>query len=246
MGLCMNIIGFVGVESCEMICYLGRMLLQLKKRVLLADCSEFGALMECVPEPHFSGTKDNTDQPELVLEHKGLDYLNYGEYNSFIIGAVAESARYNSDYDYLLIDFGFRVKHETIDKCNYLFMCCDQHIYNIRRLGETPESKSQERCLLIKNYVNSGLSKKRIIQELNTVEENCKIIVLPYNENDYVHHIRQRYAAQDPFSNCSPELKQTLVNICSLISPDTEIGKIKEACKNAASGKKTFWRRKAC
>lgn len=242
----MTIIGFVGVESCEMICYLGRMLFQLKKKVLLADCSEFGALMECVPEPHFAGKPDGAQQSCRVLEHRGIDYLNFGEYNSFVIGAVAENPAYNRDYDYLLIDFGFRVKHETIDKCDFLFMCCDQHIYNIKRFEEMQRKEGQKRVLLIKDYVNNGLSDKRIMQELSEEEEKSEILILPYNETDYIHHMKQRYAAQASFSNCSSDLKQVLIGICSKICPDTAVSQIKEACKIAASGRKTFLRRKAC
>lgn len=242
----MKIIGFVGVESCEVICYLGRLLFKLGKRVLLADCSEFGALMECVPEPHFSRKPDTTETPELVLEHKGLDYLNYGEYNSFVIGAVAENSMYRNDYDYLLIDFGFKVKHETIDKCDVLVQCCDQHIYNIRRFAEMHGKSEQERCVLIRNYVNNGLSGKRILQELKAAETDDKVIILPYNESDFIHHLKKRYPAQDSFSGCSSDLKHVLVQIASKICPEVPMVKLKDACKKAASGKTVFWGRTAC
>lgn len=242
----MKIVGFVGVESCEMICYLGRLLFKLGKRVLLADCSEFGALMECVPEPHFSRKPEATELPELVLEHNGLDYLNYGEYNSFVIGAVAENSLYRNEYDYLLIDFGFKVKHETVEKCDYLIQCCDQHIYNIRRFGGMAGKSEQKRCVLIRNYVNNGLSGKRILQELKTDEDNEKVIILPYSETDFVHHLRKRYPAQDSFAGCSSELKRVLVEIASKICPDIPVSKLKEACRKAASGRNVFWGRKAC
>ncbi len=245
-GIVMKIVGFVGVESCEMICYLGRLLYKLGKRVLLADCSEFGALMECVPEPHFSREPEAMETPELILEHKGLDYLNYGEYNSFVIGAVAENSLYHDDYDYLLIDFGFKVKHETIEKCDYLIQCCDQHIYNIRRFSGMKGKHGQERYILIRNYVSNGLSGKRILQELKSdmVDEN--VIILPYNENDFIHSLRKRYPAQDSFNGCSSDMKRVLIDIASKICPDASNSRLKDACRKAASGRSVFWGRKAC
>ncbi len=239
-------IGFVGIESCELICYIGRILYTLGKRVLLADCSELGALMDCVPEPHYPLQPDFTTE-RAILEYRGLSFLNYGEFNSYVINSLIKDLREKADYDYLLIDFGFKVSHEAIRKCDRLIMCSDQKRYNIRRLAQIEDYNPEMKViLLIRDYISGSLSEKRILQELRLETEDCELYRLPYNEGDLANRLTQRYPAQGPFRSCSEGYKQVLIKLTHSLTLTTDKKTVTIACRKAAVCKEEQQRRKAC
>lgn len=245
-GFTTKVIGFVGVESCEMICYIGRIIYSLGKNVLFADCSEFGALMECVPEPHFPATPDFNPNKSF-LEHRGMEFLNYGEYNSMIIGSVIDTEKQEQSHNYMLVDFGFKINHEAIRKCDVLIMCCNQHRYNVRRLSKLQIfNPNQKKVLLVSDYVDSGMPVNVIMYELKLEAEDCDVYCLPYSETDTTYHLKQRYAAQSSFRNLSKRYKQMLTRLTLSFSDELNEKAVYRACKGASVCREKQLRQSAC
>jgi len=148
------IIGFLGIEAYDIILYLSKLLSGLDKKILLMDNSESGALTCCIPIPA-------TLNPKFTPISCGdMDFVR-----------ERKVAEYKEKYEYILMDFGFRINHEDLNTCSYLFLICDRQQHNIERLRNLKEETEVYVILRdivnfkVKDYILNNLAEKIHIKD---------------------------------------------------------------------------------
>lgn len=231
-----RLIGFVGIDKYDIICYLARVLQKLKKRVLLVDASEEMALTESIPEPKRSEKPDDAADFKAVMEYRGIHYLNYGSYNSFVIEALAQQYREDGFYDCVLIDFGFRTNHNLVTQCDIMIGVTDQRIHNVRRLSLLPDTQGQKKVLLLRDYCSSGIPEKVILRTLRYQKSECEVLYLYLNERDTALKLTSRYPGLATFRSISAEGKATMKRLLLLLFPKVGGMELTRAYRAAARG----------
>jgi hypothetical protein len=136
--------GFLGIEAYDLILYLSKLLLNLNQKVLLIDNSETGALTCCIPVP------DSLNPKVSKISYRNMDFVR-----------DRASLEYEKAYDFILIDFGFKLNHKEIGNCSILYLITDEQQHNtlrIQNLKLNLEIKLPEVYLIIKALINSESS----------------------------------------------------------------------------------------
>ncbi len=231
------LVGFLGIDKHDIICYLSRILYHLGKKVLLVDCSESRALTESIPEPRMSERPDGGTEYNAIMEYRGVDFLNYGAYNAFILEALADQYKQESCYDYILIDFGFQTGQVAIGKCDILIFVSDQQIHNVKRLSLVPYHDKQSILVILKDFTGYGISEKSILREMHIDQKNCSTYHMKLNERNQEYKLSERYQAKALFSFMSEDVRSALLQIIKLLVPDTVTKETERAYRFAARGK---------
>ena len=204
---------------------------------MVVDCNESFALTESIPEPKLCEQKDSKLDYHAVMEYRGISFLNYGEYNSFIIEAIAKQYMEQNEYDYIFIDFGFRSTHPVLVECDTLVMVSDQQKHNYKRLSLLPRNSKQKRVLLIKDFCRGGINERQLLRELRYDREECSVYRLPINEPDTEIKLECNCPAIAPLSELSVELRKILEKLSQLFVPEADGKLITRAYRAASTGK---------
>jgi hypothetical protein len=165
-------IGFIGIDKYDLVLYLSRILAKCNKKVLIIDNSESLALSYCISVPSSLNPKCN------IISCKEMDYIQDGDL-----------ANYENDYDYILIDYGFRNNHRDIKYCQKLFLVTDTQQHNIDKLNYL-KMCPEEIYIIVKNMMGR-LKKENIIVSLGfSVKESFS---LEFDEFDYRKMINMQY-----------------------------------------------------
>jgi hypothetical protein len=112
-----HLIGFIGLDSYDLILFLAKYLENLGQSVLIADYSKFGRLSYCIPAPVSLNPK--TD----LIRYNNMDFLRH-DYESF----------QREEYNYILIDFGWDISQEVIHSCDFLYIITDLQQQNMEHI----------------------------------------------------------------------------------------------------------------
>lgn len=127
----MKVIGLIGIDKYDIIHYLAKLLHTLGQRVLVIDGSSRKAVTATLPA---QGT---------VFDFGGVDFV-----------AGFDKAKANvrlSDYDFVIIDFGFSVGSKLILKCDEVWLITDEQKHNIINLQNVKLSPKQPRFVVIRS-----------------------------------------------------------------------------------------------
>ena len=128
----MKLIGFIGTEKYDIMHYLSRVLKRLGKEVLMIDASKRKALTASVPTSH-----------AVLFDYNGVDFAANLE-------CLREHASL-SDYDYVLIDFGFQRTNKLVDKCNEIWFVTDEQKHNLMHIRSVKLQATQPRFAIMRS-----------------------------------------------------------------------------------------------
>jgi hypothetical protein len=206
------LIGFVGSDKAEIIHYISRVLHQLKQKVLLVDYCETRALSYSVP---------NVEEIAL-FDYRGID-------------VTSKTNIPFSNYNFVLIDFGFHLTHSLLHSCNAIVIVSDLQIHNVKRLTPLKIKKGQARYLFIKDIVKGKIGSKYICNQLSHLALNqLNCVEFYYDEKDLKTMLNCEYNQIFTFKRISWEQKQAIV---TLLSQYFEIKEINKSFKLAERGK---------
>ncbi len=189
-----NVVGFIGVETYDLILYISMLLINLKKKVLVIDNSETEALTCCIPVPESLNPKISK------ITFHNIDFVK--ERN------ITEYRKY---YDYIIIDFGFRTSHKDISNCTCIYLVTDKQRHNILRLSNI--KLNQEVSFIIKDMNNhekvSYLLEELRINKIMVKQYYC----LYYDDTDKENMVALQYCNDIKFKRQSGQLKYLLSQI---------------------------------
>ena len=179
-----RIIGFVGSDKAEIILYLSKILTKLDKRVLIQDLSETKALSYCV--------NSSSQELEDIITYYQADFTNINELQTMV-------------YDFILVDFGFNLKHPDIKKCNEIWILTDPQIHHVMALKDLKLEKEQKRILIIKDYVHGKITPKYIMKELEEVSIASDPYKIYWDQEDWKQAVNCQYNNMAFFDKLSLE-----------------------------------------
>lgn len=220
-----NVIGFIGSDKYEFILYLSRILYHLGKKVLMVDYSEKFVLSQCIPKPEKLNHKDYKD----YIDYCGVDFIK----------GIDLKENWKTEYDVVLIDFGFHPDAETITYCTKLIYVTDLQLQNVNRmksfLSET--CYTADAAFVIKDVVDCKITPEFILEQLEQEFDENQTYILYQDSFDTKYRILCQYNLKYNFGRLSKPTKIFLKDLArgSLQTQD-EKG-LKEAYKKAERGK---------
>lgn len=227
-----KVIGFLGIEKYEIILYLSRILKQLGKKVLVLDCSENGALD--------AGVCYFREQPALygeLQEYRGIDYLNYTLHDSAGREEYSVFRDIRKEYDFILMDFGFRRGHPLYHICDHCFLVSDQQRHNILRMKEAALECQVPFTVVIRDILACKVSLDYFTDFMDGNDFAQEMIFLYRNEADTKRQIQCQYGQAVNFQKLSKETKEFLKQAVKRLLPDFTKAEIMKALKEAERGK---------
>jgi hypothetical protein len=217
MSIKANAVGFLGIETYDLILYMSKLLLNLNQKVLIIDNSETEALTCCVPIPESLNpkiSKINFRNIDFVKERSILEYME--------------------DYDYILIDFGFKTTHKDIKNCSFVYLVTDKQQHNILRIQSL--KLTQDAYLIIKDIIKNE-SAAYLLDYLKENKINIKqYYYLYYDDADKENMISLQYNNDIKFKNQSGQLKYLLNQLIieTLHFNKAEVGQAYKKAKRGA------------
>ncbi len=192
-----KIIGWIGIDKYDLIMYFSMLLSGTNKKVLLIDQSENEALSYCIPVPGALNPKGSK------VSYKNIDFINGKNVVDFM-----------DDYDYILIDFGFKTTHRDVYKCNKIFLVTDRQQHNIDRI--TNLKAETEEVFLI--YRDSRRNKISVLQ--SSIEQIIPIkshFILDFYDFDKDKMVALQYSNQIQIHKLPRQMKYLLEQIMTEI-----------------------------
>ncbi|WFR59543.1 hypothetical protein QA584_10755 [Anaerocolumna sp. AGMB13025] len=192
-------IGFLGIEAYDLILFLSKLLLNLNQKVLLIDNSDTGALTCCIPVP------DSLNPKVSKVSYQKIDFVK-----------ERASSEYEKAYDFILIDFGFKVNHKEIGNCSILYLITDKQQHNTLRFHNLKlihVLKEQETYLIIKDLLNSE-SAAYLTDSLRDKINNIKQYFYLFEDDiDRENMVSLQYNNEVKFRRQSGQYKNLLMQI---------------------------------
>lgn len=224
-----SVMGFLGMDKYEYIMYLSRVLYHLGKKVLMVDCSESGALASCMLYPESIKNE--------IIEYRGVMFLDSRNSMDMDPYRELENESHSNEYDYILIDYGFHVNGNGLKSCDHLVYVMDQQAHNIRRLSNLIHLKDIKSNLIIKNVINSSITAKYIISEMNLEHLSTKQTYVVYeDELDANCRMNCQYDGVFRFVKISSQSKNVIKGLVVELLPKIMRRELKEAYKKAERG----------
>lgn len=147
-----KILGFLGVESYDLVYYLGSVMHALGKSVLAVDYSPLGELASIVPYGLSNGE---------VVEQYGVNIAKNVELDD-----VLES----EDYDYVILYFSSFIKHDNVVDCDEVYLVTDFQKHNINNFLNLDLDDEQCRFLVYRNRIETKIDLMYVINALKGLE----------------------------------------------------------------------------
>ena len=218
------IIGFVGIDQYDIILYLARSLSHLKKKVMLVDKADTGALTACIPCPAGMG--------EVIIDYRGVYYLNSGDYKELVREGI--EAR---DFQYVLIDYGYSLSEEEAAGLNQIIYATDLQKHNVDRLIPLAAYQNNKKKLVIRDVVGYRYRPEYIRNELGSVEipaEDTHIIYL--DEVDTKCKLKCQNEIAFSFRKLSVPARNTVKGLLAGIIPGGNSKALATAYRKAEKG----------
>lgn len=201
-------IGFVGIQTYDILLYLCKMLHALDQKILLVDYAENKALSYCIPMPK--------NQPNhQYISYQGCDFLQNPNYEKL--------QEIQQQYDKILIDFGFVQNYELLSRCSMIYLCTDQQLHHINAVKPFLKSGNDvmQRCRIIFRRIDScKISIKYLMMELGVEFDVQKIYQYDQDIIDLKHCIDSQYNQTVHLVSLSKGMKGCLNFVMREICPN--------------------------
>lgn len=188
-------IGFLGLDSYDVIIFLARFLTSLGEKVLIKDYSQLGGLSYCIPTPV------SLNPEKEVISFRDIDYIK-----------SESNLNLEEEYSFILIDFGLHTKHETIKQCENLYLLTDLQQHNIDYFLNMEVSDISV-YFLLKNYFNASNIKsfREYLNEKEFIVKNC--YMYPSSERDLENKVLLQYSGDMKWKSLTKQMKELLYSI---------------------------------
>lgn len=179
-------LGFIGSYKLDLLQYFAKFLVEMEKRVVIADASSEQYLAINLRE-----------KAELEKECQGICYIT-GCNSIEKLDKLKQK-----ETDVILVDYGMDIEMaKDYQECDILFIVCDFEKYNVMRILDissclNPNSKIVK---IYKDIISTKIN-KRYIDYILKLEDKSKVLaeyVLEFNERDYKARLLCQY--DDNFS----------------------------------------------
>ncbi len=109
-----RVIGFLGLDSYDLILFLAKYLEHLGQNVLIVDDTKLGRLSYCIPAP----VTLNPDRD--LIRYNNIDFIRHNF-----------EAIQSEENTYILIDFGWYISQDVLHSCELLYIITDLQQQNM-------------------------------------------------------------------------------------------------------------------
>lgn len=202
-----KVIGFMGIDKHDLMLFLAKLLAKSGKKILLVDNSETQAL-------HCS-----ISYPKGLDPHK--EAVEYGSFE-FLCRVSLGSLDYSTEYDFVLIDFGFCTNHPDVAQCDVIEFVADMKRHNLLRLRNpsftsllagSGDGDSPTVYLIFRDWVDCKIKKTylaEIMKGFCVPEENQYLFYL--DVDDYTLQLLSQYDTIYQFRRVSVAVKTYLID----------------------------------
>lgn len=209
------IVGFVGIESYDLIHYLSRIARALGQKSLMVDLSDNRALSHTIRNPLVPDGE--------IVDFRGVDF----------IARKIDVSKF-SGYDYVFIDFGFQVNSTVIDVCDEVFCVTDFQRHNIARLREV-QLGEQFIILVLKDEVSINVKADAVLAQLPELQiDSENVYTIAHSDSNYASALGIQYGSVFRFDRITSDYKTLLLDYFSEMFKESEV---KAALKKASKGK---------
>lgn len=211
-------IGFLGIDSYDIIHYLSRILCKMEKKVLLVDCSNTHGLTNSVPGP------DELDKT-TVIHYRNVDFT------------ASYKKEQLEQYDVIFFDFTDNVTHHLIDLCEDLYLVTDQQRHNISKVKQIYDDTTTEQyvTVIIRNVVKCKIGMKYLLNLIGFDASDEHYYVLDADVIDQELMLLCQYDNVFSFKKISNGFKKMLISIL-VENMKLEEKEVKLALKKAEKG----------
>lgn len=198
-------IAFIGLESYDLMHYLSKILVKLDCSVLLIDESESKSLSYTIS----SDCLENS----VIYDYNGIDACsNLKSFDTI-----------DSDYDYVLVDFGFNFDYNLIRKCEEVYLISDLQYQNLIKFGNLELDSMQARFLILREFVAgmSDIFALECLKKLNISQDN--IITLTSDSSDLLMKYSCQYESGFKLSKVSSDIIEFLYRFLEVDFSSKEI-----------------------
>lgn len=187
-----RLIGFLGLDSYDLILYLAKYLERLGQTVLIVDNSELGRISYCIPSPISLNPK--TD----VIRYNNMDFLRH---NHELIQ--------KEEYSYILIDLGWDCSQDVIHSCEVLYIITDLQQQNMEYFL-TMKLPQTSVYILLKNFfhTNNIENVKDYFNENHFGFKNCYLF--PTGQKDIENMVMLQYYHDIKLKKISKQIKSLI------------------------------------
>lgn len=220
----MKCVGYVGLETFDVILYITRTLTKLNKRVLIIDLSKSGNMERVI----YHGM--NLDSSKNIVNYRDINYVRYipsnEEMSSFEGGVIFMVFGQNYNEDTLKLSYNF-------DFLNIVVNTFPNFITNINTLLKDINNNNIH--LLIRDIINID-DIERVKAGLDLKVEPTNIDHLYYSIEDYESAINCQVSQVVRFTNISSDMKRHIVSAIKGLYPDIKEKPIRKAVAMAKKG----------
>lgn len=164
----MRQIGFVGIDSTDIVIYLARLLSCNEKKVAIVDYTKRHQLIQ------------TANVPDVLF--------GSGSYFKDVLVVAADAMTDDKEVrscEYIFHYFGAVMSHPQIANCTELFFVTDMALSNATMFkGVTCSEDTKKRCI-VRNVIDVKYKIKFLIDAMEQDFNAKEVIQIPYNENDY-------------------------------------------------------------
>ena len=164
----MKQIGFVGIDSTDIVIYLARLLSCNEKKVAIVDYTKRHQLIQ------------TANVPDVLF--------GSGSYYKDILVVAAEALTDDAEVrgcEYIFHYFGAVMSHPQIANCTELFFVSDMVLSNATMFKGIATSEITKKRCIIRNVIDVKYKIKFLVDAMEQGFNPKEVILIPYNENDY-------------------------------------------------------------
>ena len=216
-----KVIAFIGIDKFDFMHYISRIIHHMGKRVLLVDISENKALKASIPIPE-------------SFELSEIDYRGVG-FTTNIEEQIMEG------YEYILIDFGFNINHDYIEKCDQIIMVSNLELNHVEALAKL-EINENKTTLVIRDTIPYKVDSVYVKKQMNQHEQIQYVYELEYDSIDYKERLNCFYTNRIKFKHCTKYMRHLVHRLTQDImdlnntSEKSNLKAYKKAYKKAKKG----------
>lgn len=216
-------IGFLGINSYDMIAYLTRILVKLETikngNIACIDATLDKSLVGSIP---------NIEGYEHVIDYRGIDYLLDDK-----ISKIKQE-----EYQYIFYDFGKNKHHKQLNECGVLYLVTDLQKQNIEFFQNLNIDLRISLYVIIRDVVPGKINEKYVIHQMQQYGNSIlKSYIIKFDYIDYSNKLIMQHNNIFKFNRLSNSYKDVLIDMVEQLCEEVEQNSsILKALKKAEKG----------
>lgn len=214
------LISVMGLNRCDFVYYLARILNAASKRVLVVDNSARHEMFECIPKV------------------EGAELGQTGDI--YYMCQKAYSEAFFSQFDFVIVFHGLHINAELNEKSDYRFLETDYLANTTKDINKQLERQNTNLTyyVIFRDKVFNKITERMILEELGMQEKNInEQFEISYNEQDYMCYLGLLRNGAAQIKSTSTDMRSVLTIILKTIIPDKTPKEYKQIFKKVLAGK---------